>query len=55
MEKMNGDNKYFIFLEKLRKSGKINMLNATPYLMEKFGVDRKEAKQIILDWMKSNI
>lgn len=46
-------NKYWIFLEKLRRSGVTNMFGATPYLMEEFGIDRREATKILSDWMKN--
>lgn len=44
-------NKYWIYLENLRKSGVTNMFGATPYLMEEFGLDKKEATKILSDWM----
>ena len=44
-------NKYWIYLENLRKSGVTNMFGATPYLMEEFDLDRKEATKILSDWM----
>ena len=44
-------NKYWIFLENLRRSGVVNMFGATPYLEEEFGLSRQEAKEILLDWM----
>ena len=46
-------NKYWIFLEKLRRSGVTNTFGATPYLMEEFGIDRREATKILSDWMKN--
>mgnify|MGYP003414430645 CR=1 FL=1 len=44
--------KYYEFLEKLRESGKTNMLGAAPYLMVEFGVDKKEAKEILFKWFE---
>lgn len=44
-------NKYWIYLENLRKSGVTNMFGATPYLMEEFDLDKKEASKILSDWM----
>ena len=44
-------NKYWIYLENLRKSGVTNMFGATPYLMEEFNLDKKEAIKILSDWM----
>lgn len=46
-------NEYWVFLEKLRRSGKTNMFGAAPYLMVEFGLDQKEAKEILIDWMKN--
>ena len=45
--------KYFEYLEDLRDSGEVNMFLATPYLEFEFGLDRKEAKRILLAWIKS--
>lgn len=47
------DNKYWIYLEKLRRSGKTNMFGAGPYLMKEFGLDKKEAHEILIDWIKN--
>ena len=44
-------NKYWIYLENLRRSGVCNMFGATPYIEEEFGVDKKEARTILMDWM----
>ena len=44
---------YFNYLEELRQSGVTNMFGATPYLMEEFGLSRYEAKDVLLQWMKS--
>lgn len=46
-------NKYWIYLENLRKSGVTNMFGATPYLMNEFGLDKMEATKILSDWMKN--
>ena len=43
-------NQYYAFLEKLRESGKTNMFGAAPYLMVEFGIDEKEAKEILFKW-----
>lgn len=45
------DNKYWIFLEKLRKSGVTNMYGATPYLVKEFGISKNKAIEILADWM----
>lgn len=47
------DNKYYIFLENLRKTGKVNMYGASEYLMCAFNLNRKRAEEILLDWMKN--
>ena len=44
-------NVYWIYLEKLRRSGVTNMYGASPYLEAEFGVSRKEAIAILSDWM----
>ena len=46
-------NKYWIFLEQLRRSGVTNMYGAAPYIEEEFGVSSKEAKSILIDWMRN--
>ena len=44
-------NKCWIYLEQLRRSGITNMFGATPYLMEEFDLDKKEAIKILSDCM----
>lgn len=44
---------YFEFLETLRKSGVTNMFGAAPYLQREFGLDRHEAKDVLMAWMQS--
>lgn len=46
-------NQYWIYLEKLRRSGITNMYGAAPYLMREFGLNQKEAIEILVDWMKN--
>ena len=46
-------NNYNEYLNNLRDSGVTNMFGAAPYLQEEFGLDKKEAKEILLTWMKS--
>jgi len=43
---------YFEYLEELRKSGETNMFGAVPYLQAEFGLDRREARNILMAWMK---
>jgi len=40
------------FLCNLRDSGAINMFGAAPYLQRRFGLDSREAKEVLLEWMK---
>ena len=47
------NNKYWIYLEELRRSGVTNMYGAAPYVQQAFGVGRREAIKIVADWMKN--
>ena len=47
------DNKYWIYLERLRRSGETNMFGAAPYLQETFGLSSKEAYRILSGWIKN--
>ena len=52
----NGMEKYFAYLDKLRESGKTNMLGAVPYLQRDFpelSHDRARAYEILTAWMHS--
>ena len=44
----------FEYLDVLRETGVTNMFGAGPYLQQAFGVDRREAKNILLEWMKTH-
>tara|TARA_B100001250_G_scaffold12871_3_gene11232 strand:+ start:347 stop:514 length:168 start_codon:yes stop_codon:yes gene_type:complete len=44
---------YFNYLVELRDSGVTNMFGAGPYLEEEFGLPQREAKDILMAWMKS--
>ena len=44
---------YFQFLDTLRESGVTNMFGAAPYLQQQFGLDRGEARKVLLEWMES--
>lgn len=46
-------NKYWIYLERLRRSGVVNMFGATPYLMDEFGLSKREASNILAEWMRN--
>ena len=45
--------RYFTFLDNLRKSGATNMFGAAPYLQNSFGIDRTEARKIHIAWMET--
>lgn len=42
---------YYEFLDELRESGDTNMFGAGPYLQAEFGLDKREAKNVVLSWM----
>ena len=46
-------NKYWIYLEELRRSGITNMFGAAPYLEARFGLSHSEARHVLADWMKN--
>jgi hypothetical protein len=43
---------YFNYLDDLRDSGETNMFGAPAYLVEEFGIDKREAMDIVSQWMK---
>lgn len=43
----------FEYLNNLRDSGITNMYGAGRYIQEDFGLDAKESRQYLLDWMES--
>lgn len=43
----------FEYLDDLRDSGVTNMFGAAPYLQEEFGLDKREAKAILIEWMET--
>lgn len=47
------DNKYWIYLEELRRSGVTNMYGAASYLMDAFDLTHNEATSILADWMRN--
>ncbi len=51
MDKMGKEEQCFRYLDRLRRSGVTNMFGAAPYLQEEFGLDEKEARDILLKWM----
>ena len=44
---------YFEYLDALRESGVTNMFGAGSYLQEAFGLDRYEARDILMKWMQT--
>ena len=47
------NNKYWIYLKQLRRSGVTNMFGVTPYLQKEFGLSHKEAVEILANWMEN--
>jgi hypothetical protein len=43
----------FEYLNELRESGETNMFGAGRYLQNDFGLNKYEARDIVLAWMKS--
>ena len=41
------------YLTALRDSGKVNMMGATPYLQRDFGMNRYQARDALLHWIKT--
>jgi hypothetical protein len=44
----------FEYLNTLRETGATNMFGAGQYLQQAFDIDRREAKNILLEWMKTH-
>ena len=44
---------YYTYLEELRRSGVTNMYGAVPYLQDEFALTKKEAIEILTNWMKN--
>lgn len=45
--------KYYQYLDGLRDSGVTNMFGAYSYLVEEFGLEPKEARRILAEWMRA--
>lgn len=43
----------FVFLDRVRDSGKINMFGAAPYVQEWFGLKKAEAQFLLGEWMRT--
>lgn len=46
-------NEYFEYLDELREIGVTNMFGAASYLQEEFGLNKKEAKDILIKWIEN--
>lgn len=44
---------HLVFLDDLRESGVTNMFGATSWLVDKFNVEEKTAREILSYWMKT--
>lgn len=49
---MQHEKDVFLFLNELRESGVTNMFGATPYIMEKFDMERDDARMYLSAWME---
>jgi hypothetical protein len=43
----------FLYLDRLRESGIVNMYGARPYVEDEFGLGRQEAKELLIEWMET--
>jgi hypothetical protein len=46
-------NEHYDYLIALRDSGETNMWGAAPYLQNEFGLTYADAKDILIEWIKS--
>jgi len=53
MNDINPNDMYFGYLDALRESGVVNMFGAESYLAKEFDLGTKEARTILIEWMKS--
>jgi hypothetical protein len=53
MEKQMTQEEVFTYLDELRLSGKINMLDAVPYLIDHFKITKYDAHRHLVHWMQS--
>jgi len=44
----------FDYLNDIKEYGDINMLGATPYLIEMFNLTKQEARNYLSEWLKNN-
>jgi hypothetical protein len=43
--------RYYQYLYDLRDSGRTNMFGAAPFLQRRFGLARRDAEAVLLEWM----
>lgn len=48
-----GFKEYFDYLERLRRSGVVNMFGSAPYLAEEFELSMRDARDVVTAWMKN--
>ena len=41
------------YLDALREDGSINMFGAVPYVVEEFGVNKYDARDLVKNWMQT--
>ena len=51
MEATNMTQEHKEYLDELRESGETNMFGAASYLVMEFGLEKKEARAILSEWM----
>lgn len=42
-----------LYLDALRAAGVVNMFGAAPYIEDTFDVDRRAAKDFLMEWMRT--
>lgn len=43
----------FSYLDRLKDSGVINMLGASPYIQEEFILDKETSRDLLVSWIKN--
>jgi DNA repair photolyase len=43
----------FEYLDGLRESGVTNMFGASPYIQEEFGLNKADARGLLMEWMNT--
>ena len=44
---------HFEYLDELRESGVTNMYGAGSYLADEFGLERRKAREVLSEWMRT--